>query len=316
MEAFLTMLRSVALFVVMALPGYIFVKTKFLKQEQSGALSKVLTHLGLPFLILSCTLSIDLSPEFLKNTAVLLAVSLLCLVGFFFLSAFLVKKGDEQKKQGMMRFCMIFANNGFLGIPLAQVVFGDSTVVALVSVVGILCNLLMYTVGVYLISGDKKAMQPKKAILNPVLIAFVAGLILNLVDIGAYIPEVVSYAGYFSGVVTPLSMTILGMKLGGIKLKSLFTSVKGYYVSALKLIVFPVIAMAIFLLADLLFQVGDASIYAMFISFATPAATLSSAFADQHEGDIEGAATYTLGSTVLSVLTIPVLYWILRLIVG
>jgi predicted permease len=77
-----------------------------------------------------------------------------------------------------------------------------------------------------------------------------------------------------------------------------------------------VIAMALFLLADLLFQVGDASIYAMFISFATPAATLSSAFADQHDGDIEGAAVYTLGSTVLSVLTIPVLYWILRLIVG
>lgn len=315
MEAFLTMLRSVALFVVMALPGYIFVKTKFLKQEQSGALSKVLTHLGLPFLILSSTLNIDLSLDFIKNTAVLLAVSLLCLVGFFFLSAFLVQKGDEQKKQGMMRFCMIFANNGFLGIPLAQVVFGDSTVVALVSVVGILCNLLMYTVGVYLISGDKNAMQPKKAIFNPVLIAFVAGLILNLVDIGAYIPEVVSYAGYFSGVVTPLSMTILGMKLGGIKLSSLFTSVKSYYVSALKLIVFPVIAMALFLLADLLFQVGDASIYAMFISFATPAATLSSAFADQHDGDIEGAATYTLGSTVLSVLTIPVLYWILCLIV-
>ena len=76
MDAFFTMLRSVALFVVMALPGYIFIKTKFLKQEHSMALSKMLTHLGLPFLIVSCVLGIDLNLEFLKNTAVLILTSL------------------------------------------------------------------------------------------------------------------------------------------------------------------------------------------------------------------------------------------------
>ena len=315
MEAFFTMLRSVALFVVMALPGYIFVKTKFLKQEHSTALSKVLTHLGLPFLIMSSTLNIDLNFDFLKNIGVLLLASLVCLVGFFFLSALLVKKDDEKKKQGMMRFCMIFANNGFLGIPLAQVVFQDESVVTYVSVVGILCNLMMYTVGVYLISGDKNAMQPKKALFNPVLIAFLAGLLLNLLNVGSYIPEVASYASYFSGVVLPLSMTILGMKLGAIKLVDLFTSVRVYYLSAWKLIILPVIAMALFLLMEQIFHVGETSIYAMFIAFATPAPTLSSAFADQHDGDIDGAAKYTLGSTVLSVITIPILYWILCLII-
>ena len=314
MDAFFTMLRSVALFVVMALPGFIFIKTKFLKQEHSMALSKMLTHVGLPFLIIACLQGIDLNLEFLKNTAVLLGVSLLLLVGFFFLSKFLVNKADEEKQQGMMRFCMLFANNGFLGIPLAQVVFQDSTVVTYVSIVGILCNLLMYTVGAYLISGDKKSMQPKKALVNPVVIAFVTGILLNVLHVGDVIPEVVSYSNYFSGLVTPLSMTVLGMKLGGIDLRALFTSMKGYYVSLWKLIIFPVVAMAVFFLVEPIFQCGNAGIYAMFIAFATPAATLSSAFADQLGGDIEGAATYTLGSTVLSVLTIPALYWILCLI--
>ena len=157
-------------------------------------------------------------------------------------------------------------------------------------------------------------MQPKKAVLNPVVIAFVTGILLNILHVGELIPEVVSYSNYFSGLVTPLSMTVLGMKLGGIRLKELFTSAKVYYVSLWKLIIIPVLAMAVFFLVDWIFHCGNVGFYAMFIAFATPAATLSSAFADQLNGDIEGAAAYTLGSTVLSIATIPLLYWILCMI--
>ena len=42
MDALWIMLRNVIVFVALALPGYILVKTKVLKQEQSGALSKLL----------------------------------------------------------------------------------------------------------------------------------------------------------------------------------------------------------------------------------------------------------------------------------
>jgi predicted Na+-dependent transporter len=48
-----------------------------------------------------------------------------------------------------------------------------------------------------------------------------------------------------------------------------------------------------------------------FISFATPTAGLASTFADTHNGDSENAVAFTLGSTVLSVATLPLLYWAL-----
>lgn len=316
MEAFITMLRSVILFVAMALPGYIFVKSKFLKEEQSAPLSKILTHLGLPFLILSSMLNVELNLSFLKDVGALIVISLVALLLAVWGTAYLVRGEEERKKQGIMRFCMVLANNGFLGIPLAKAVFGNSVVVTYVSMLGIIFNLFMYTVGVYWVSGDKNTMNVKKAIFNPVLIAFVGGLLLNLVQVGRILPEAVEYANHFSGVVTPLSMTVLGMKLGGIQLKKLFTSPRMYYVSVWKLILLPIVALGLFFLGDLVWEVSDAIFFAGLIGFATPAASLSSAFADQYNGDTEGAAVYTLGSTVLSVATIPVLYWLLSWILS
>ena len=89
----------------------------------------------------------------------------------------------EEKTRGMMRFCATFANNGFIGIPLALAVFGaGSPVMTVLIILNIVTNVLLYTLGVYLVSGDKSKMNLKNAILNPVLIAFVIGIVLNLAN--------------------------------------------------------------------------------------------------------------------------------------
>ncbi|MBQ5926439.1 MAG: AEC family transporter, partial [Clostridia bacterium] len=228
------------------------------------------------------------------------------------LSAFVAKKGDEQKR-GMIRFCTIFANNGFLGIPLSIAVFGASSpAVTVLIVMNVINNIMMYTMGIYLVSGDKTTMSLKKAFLNPVLIAFCIGVALNLINVSKYLPEAVTFAEHFSNTVTPLAMTVLGMKMGGISFLSLFRSVKTYYVSFLKLVAVPVFIVGVlFVLRLFIPAVNDDVILGSFIAFAMPTAGLSSLFADHYGGDTENAVAFTLGSTVLSVVAIPLLYWAL-----
>jgi predicted permease len=155
----------------------------------------------------------------------------------------------------MMRFCMVFSNNGFLGIPLAKAVFANSPVVTYLIILNIITNVLMFTLGVYLISGDKSTISVKKALLNPVLIAFVLGVILNLVNVKDYVPEIATFSTHFSNIVTPLSMTILGMKMAGVKFLSLFTKASMYFVSAIKLLAVPALAVGIMFLLKLVFAV-------------------------------------------------------------
>ena len=319
MGALLIMLKNVVLFVTLALPGYLLVKAKVLDSQHSGVLSKLLMYVGMPFLILSGTVNnISFDKALIIKLILTSAVGIVFTFAVFFLSKPITAMEKSEKTRGMMRFCMAFSNNGFLGIPLAVAVFGaDSPVMTVLVILNIITNILMYTLGVYLVSGDKSRISLKKAFLNPVLIAFIVGVVLNLMKVNTYIPEISTFSSHFSGLVTPLSMTILGMKMAEIRFVSLFKSPRMYYVCSMKLVVFPCIILALLLAAKHLGAgiVDDSIILGFFIAFAMPTAGLASTFADGFGGDTENAVSMTLGTTVLSIFTIPIIYWVLSYLV-
>ena len=319
MGALLIMLKNVVLFVTLALPGYLLVKAKVLDPQHSGVLSKLLMYVGMPFLILSGTVNnISFDKALIIKLILTSAVGIVFTFAMFFLSKPITAMEKSEKTRGMMRFCMAFSNNGFLGIPLAASVFGaDSPVMTVLVILNIITNILMYTLGVYLVSGDKSRISLKKAFLNPVLIAFIVGVVLNLMKVNTYIPEISTFSSHFSGLVTPLSMTILGMKMAEIRFASLFKSPRMYYVCSMKLVAFPCIILALLLAAKHLGAgiVDDSIILGFFIAFAMPTAGLASTFADGFGGDTENAVSMTLGTTVLSIFTIPIIYWVLSYLV-
>lgn len=318
METLLIMLKNVIIFVLLAIPGYLLVKGKILKPQESGGLSKLLTNVGMPALVLSSTLTLKFTPELTLSMVVIAVICTLFTVFSFVSSAWLCHGEKEKKTAAMMRFAITFVNSGFIGIPLATAVFGgDSPVMAYLIVSNIVMNVTMFTMGVYLISGDKSAINVKKAVLSPVVLAFLAGIVLNLAGVSKWVPELQTYATHFKGIVTPLSMVVLGMKLADVPMKKLFSSGRMYYVSFLRLLVYPVIGTAlVFALQYVPFLgVSADAVLGFFVGIAMPTAGLASVFSDQYNGDTENAVILTLGTTVLSIITIPVLYWVLRMVV-
>ena len=303
------MLKNVLVFILLAVPGVIVVKSKMLKSEQSAALSKILLYVGAPFLVIDKMFDISFDSALLKVILVSLALGVAFFALCVFLSRFVTLRTEKGQAAGIMRFCMIFSNNGFLGFPLAAAVFPDKPLVMVSLVIfNIVCCVFMYTVGVVFVTGDKKAMNVKKAALNPILIAFIVGLLLSLANVDERLPEASIYVGHLSGLVTPLSMIILGMKLGEVRFKTLFASAKTYYVSAIKLIAVPVFVLAISLALHAFFSIGEDVLYALFLAFALPTATTATALADGYGGEVNNAVIFTLGTTMLSVITVPLLY--------
>ena len=86
------------------------------------------------------------------------------------------------------------------------------------------------------------------------------------------------------------------------------------HVSAVRLVLFPALCVGMMLILKLIpfLDVSNDMIVGFFIAFAMPTAGLAAAFADQHKGDSENAVIYTLGTTVVSIATIPVLYMLLN----
>ena len=318
MDALIIMLKNVIVFVALAIPGYLLIKTKKLKKEHSAGLSAALMYVGMPFLIFNSMMNnIKFSRELIGTMAIVLVLGIAFYFAMFFVSAPLTRMERNEKTKGMMRFSAVFANNGFLGIPLAMAVFGaDSGAFMVLILINIVTNVLLYTLGIYLVSGDKSAISLKKAFLNPVLIAFIIGAVANLVNVKELIPEVATYSNHFSSIVTPISMTILGMKMGEIKFADLFKSWRTYYVSAIKLVAFPVLATCVVFILNKFWDVITTDvILGVLVAYAMPTAGLASTFADSFGGDNENAVAFTLGSTILSILTIPLLYWAVCLLV-
>ena len=317
MDTFLIMLKNVIIFVLLAVPGYLLVKGKKLTQQESGALTKLLTNVGMPFLILSSTLKLNLTPELAKTLLVAGILGIALNAGMFFLSPIFTGKETDEKRKNMMRVCMAFANNGFIGIPLARAVFGESSMVMVYLIIlNIVTNVTLFTLAEPLLMEDKKKVNLLKVIFTPVLIAFLAGLALNLLGVPQLIPEAQTYTTHFSNIVTPLSMVILGMKLANVPMAKLFAAWRMYYVSAVRLVLYPALCVAVAMILQLipLLSISADLVIAIFVAFAMPTFGLAPTFADQHKGDTEHAVVFTLGTTILSVVTIPVLYMILQVI--
>ena len=70
MDAFIPMLKNTLLFVALAIPGYLLVKIKLLKQQDSAVLSNLLTYIGLPFMIFSGTIGVSFNADTLTNIGI------------------------------------------------------------------------------------------------------------------------------------------------------------------------------------------------------------------------------------------------------
>ena len=318
MDALMPMIKNVLIFVALAIPGVILVKSKFVNQKQSGILSTLLMYVGMPFLILNSTFKIsfdiNLVYDILKIAAIGIGITLI----LFFLSKLLCLKNKTakiddftKKKDGMIRFCSIISNNGFLGLPLAIAVFGaDSKVFFFTIVLNIITNICIYTIGIFLISGGENKINLKSVFINPVVISFFLGMCLNLLDVQTLVPEISTYTTHLSNIVTPISMIIMGIKLGDIKIKKIFFTGKMYLVAFVKLLIVPIIAVSV----SFAFGLGADFSAGLFVAFAMPTAGLAPTIADKIGGDTENAVIFTLGTTILAVLTIPLCYYLLTLL--
>ena len=156
-------------------------------------------------------------------------------------------------------------------------------------------------------------------IINPIskniMKAIYNAIIINLIGVKEVSNEVIYYSNYLKSLVTPISMTILGMKFADVKISALFTSKKLYYISLLKLVVVPVIVMAIMLVVNTFVKIGNGIIFTMFIGFATSTASLTTSLADKYKVGEQEASIYVLGTTLFSVVTLPILYALLCLFI-
>ncbi len=266
-----------------------------------GIAVKGMTNLVL-YIVTPCVIINSFCREFnsqmLKGLFITVIAAIITYIIFIAISLFVIHDKDT-KREKVLRFGSVFANCGFMSLPLQAAILGSDGVFFGAVYIAIF-NITFWTYGVYLMSGDRKNVSGKKLILNPGIIGTILGIIVFLIPYK--LPETLGTAiGHMAALNTPLPMVVIGYHLAesGLKIKG----VSVYLAMILKLIVFPLIM----LLGCLAFGISGIIMISLVISAASPIAAVTTMFSERFGQDTPLSASIVSVSTLLSIITMPII---------
>ena len=305
MDYFPSLLSIIATLFLLMVCGYICRKTKIIDNSSSKGLSRLIISIGQPMMIIGALANAEYSKA---NLTIAWQVTLISFVMHILMSlaAYLIclrmKKCDTTK---IFEFTLIFSNCGFIGFPILDAILGDGKGSFMGAFYVIAFHLFLWTWGIIILARRREdiRMTPKKAIFNYGTIPCAIGVLLYLCKPLFELPDFFGKCfSYLGNLCTPISVLITGALLATISLSKMFTNVKLYLHSLIKLLVFP---MAACLLAKLC-GLNNTYILVVTAMAGMPSAATVTMLAELY--DIEpGYASQTVGITsLLSTATLPI----------
>ena len=305
MATFNVTFSNVLLTLLYLFPGFLLCKCRKVRVDHLSSISVILLYVCGPGMFLNALTALDYSPELTARMGLFLVFSLIGETALMLLILLLLGKKKKEFGYRMLSIASVMGNVGFFGMPVVRAVFPDAPEAAVYSCVFIVSlNILAWTVGVYTLTDDKRYISLKAAFLNPSVLAVAAGVILYLLKAKNWLPALL-LDGFrtISAMSTPLCMIILGARLATMDFRKLFTMPLVWLISAGKLLIFPLFCYAL----TLPFPLDPVFRGSILILSAAPCASIILNLAEIHHNGQELAANCALLTTLLSIVTIPLL---------
>ena len=307
---FSTISGQMLMLLLMMILGYLARRQNLLDEHVNASLSKVVLNVTLPAQIIT---SFAMEGAELTNGEVGAAFGLSCLIYLFYtaLAVIYVRLMRLPRQDwGTYQYMIIFGNIGFMGFPVITAIFGAKALVYAV-IMNIVFNLLVFSYGIKLITdGSETAGSFSwRKLINMPLISSALTLVLFFLHIK--LPTVVNTALFTMGdATTPMAMLILGCTIAEMPLRELFDEWRVYIFTAVKLLAMPLL---VFLLLQLLpgFEANSLLGKVLVVLSSVPVATNATMLSIEYGGNNKLVAQGIFFSTIFSVLTIPLLVFIL-----
>lgn len=293
-----TILNQTIIMLILMIVGVICSKTGLISNDTNKELSKFVLQVVNPVVIF-VSYQTEYRSELVKNLLLTFALSMGALAAAIAAACLLVR-GKKRKDSEIERFSAIYSNCGFMGIPLVNALFGTEGVFYLTAFITVF-NILVWTHGIILISGEKSLKQVVKVIFSPTIISIVLGLVTFFVQIKLPSP-VLGALGFIKDLNTPLAMVVSGVTMAGTNVIGLLRKTRIYYVCLLKLFVIPLLiaaAMAFFGGID-----EKVRMTVLVAASAPPAAMCTLQCIRYGKNSVYASELFTAG-TILSILSLP-----------
>lgn len=279
--------------------GYGIKKLGIVSEAINKEIGNLVINIALPaFLIVS--MNMKFSMEMMWNSGIFVIISF-GVYAFFAIAAKFISKllRVEGKSQDVFEYVLLFSNVGYMGYPVIHVVYGE-TGVFYTAIYNLSFSLLVWSYGVYLMNRHSDHKEKRKGFLNPGLVAVLIGFVMFAFSIEMPRP-VFQTLKMIGDTTTPLSMMFIGFILAESKLSELLTDWKIYALSGIRLLILPMMVFAGLSVLGL----KDMMLTIPVIIAAMPAAANTAIIAAKYHSDFKLASQVIFVSTLISVLTIP-----------
>lgn len=300
----------IKLFLILML-GFVLNRVGILDVGTNKQLSELIVKVTSPLLILSSVLQ---SPtEGRLGVLAILGAGFVLYLGFILLGKIVSMLPVFPKEERKIYECMcVFSNNSFMGFPVIQAILGTQAIF-FSAMINFSFNIFIFTYAVSIFSraagesgGDVSDEPMWKRILSPGLILTIVALIVYLSGFrtSGFVYDTIYMVG---GVTSPLSMLVLGASLGTYRLKESMLDFRSYVFAAVRLILIP---MAVFG-ACRLFRVNDYYTCIAVVTSGMPVASMVMMICNMYGGNSKTVVKNIIVSTLLSVVTVPILVLVL-----
>lgn len=297
MVVFQTMLK---LFLLLIL-GFVLFKCHIFDEYTNKKISALIVNVASPMLIISSIAGVEGSNK--SIVFLMIGAGILMYIGFIILGKIINRIFPFPKKDWPVYECMVvFANTGFMGYPVLLDVFGQEAVFY-ASLIHMAFNFFVYTYAIMcLTKGDDSEFKLNfKQLLTPGIILIFVGIFIYLFDI--QLPSVLMDTINSVGSLTaPLSMMMTGSSLAVYPIKDSFTDWRSYVFAFVRLMIVPFVTMIMCRLLHIDAYYANITI----ITNAMPVGSMVLMLATQYNANVKIVTRNIVVSTLLSVITIPI----------
>lgn len=310
MELSILLAEQIATLFLMGLVGYLAVKSGKFREYESRIISNVVVYICSPCVIINA-FQIEFTADKVKGLLLAGGASILVHI-------ILIGGGKLLTKpfhlNGIEKASVEYSNSGNLIVPLVGAVLGSEWVFYSTAFL-IVQTILIWTHGQSVICQGLE-MNYRKILLNPNIIAIVVGIILFFTKIR--FPVIVN--GCISGfgdMIGPMSMMVVGMIIGNVDLKWVFSQKRPYFICFLRLVLFPMIIILLFACSGIVNLHADAEYILMVVILAAsaPVAVMVTQLAQIHDRDAAYASVINVMSVIFCIVTMPLMVLFYEIII-
>lgn len=287
---------------LMILMGFIIVKAGIVKEEDSKVLSKIILYLIIPCVIINA-FQVNYTKETVNGLLLALVASILLQIILLLVVSLISRLFFLNEVESASIY---YSNSGNLIVPIVTFVLGQKWI--LYGCVFMSIQLIFLWTHCKKIISRESSYDWKKILLNINMISIAIGIVLFFAKIR--LPEILTDTlSSVGSMIGPASMIVTGMLFAGMNMKDIFTNKRVYFISALRMIVIPLIALLLIKISHLTTLSSDAPkiMLIVFLAVITPSASTVTQMCQVYGNDAHYASAINVVTTLCAIVTMPLM---------